>query len=70
MRTTLTCSISFQVYRMGNLSFGDTGWYSCRVRNEHMDDESCGYLEVVAEEPKASEVLIGLNKDTRDKNRV
>ena len=50
----------FQVYQMGSVSFSDTGWYSCRVVNEHMDDESCGYLEVVAEEPKASEVLIGV----------
>ena len=41
---------------MNKVLFNDTGWYSCRVKNEHIDDERCGYLDVVAEESKGSQL--------------
>ena len=41
---------------MKKVQFNDTGWYSCRVMNEHINNESkCGYLDIVAEEPKGSQ---------------
>ena len=40
---------------MKNVRLNDTGWYSCRVVNEHMNETTeCGYLNVVAEETKES----------------
>jgi len=43
-----------EVFEIKKVRFNDTGWYSCRVVNEHMNAETkCGYLHVMAEEPKS-----------------
>ena len=52
-RYILHCPL--QVFEIKKVRFNDTGWYSCRVVNEHMNAETkCGYLHVMAEEPKGS----------------
>ena len=50
---------------MNKVLFNDTGWYSCRVVNEHMDEETeCGYLDVVAEESKGSRLMFEMSSQS------
>ena len=46
---------------MTEVKLNDSGWYSCRVVNEHLNiNTKCGFLHVVAEDLKGSLYLFGI----------